>query len=173
MTEETSVPTLEAVTAMNDAIAMAEDKFLAAAESYLKANRGKLKAIQWNWENVVFKGYAQNFFDLTLIMDNGLEFFLGEQQAVDERAELLDQLLAALDIHGEAEDAIITRYEADAEATVLTLLSQLTGIAESEVVGYLHTMFAWLSRNNQRDGRVRMNLDSTVVAVPDLDEVEA
>lgn len=158
MTETGTQLTLESITAQNDSLIEAESAFLASAEAYLKASRGKLTAISWNWENVTFGGYAQSFFDLTLHLEGGVDFYLGEQHALDERAELLDQLLHVLDYSEEAEEQAIAQHSEDANAVATKLLSELTGISVDEVAPYLHLAFAWLNRNEQRDGRTRMDL---------------
>ena len=83
---------------------------------------------------------------------------MGEQNRLDERAEILDELFHALDYSEVDEEALIAEYNEDAEAIATKLLGELMGMDGADAVAYLQVAFAWLYRNEQRDGRVRMDL---------------
>lgn len=158
MTATNTTLTATGILELNDALESAQSSFLANAEAFLKSGSGKITALAWNWENVIFSGYASNFFDITLHLESGKTFFLGEQNRLDERAEMLDELFHVLDYSEADEEALIAEYNEDAEAIATNLLGELTGMDGADAVEYLQVAFAWLFRNEQRDGRVRMDL---------------
>ena len=158
MTATNTKLTATGILELNDALEAAQASFLANAEAFLKSGSGKISAFTWNWENVIFSGYASNFFDITLHLENGETFYVGEQNRLDERAEILDELFHALDYSEVDEEALIAEYNEDAEAIATKLLGELMGMDGADAVAYLQVAFAWLYRNEQRDGRVRMDL---------------